>query len=70
MRLHYNGVGISGTGIKLVNYPTVISSVLSMEVLKQKVYFAAVGVVAGPVCMQPPKLGGRHTFTEQLTHLC
>lgn len=42
-----NGVGISGTGTKLVNYPTGISSVLSMEVFKQKFYFAAVGVVGG-----------------------
>ena len=48
MRLHYNGVGISGTGMKLVNYRTGISSVLlSMEVFKRKVYFAAVGVVGG-----------------------
>lgn len=36
MRLHYNGVGISGTGMKLVNYPTGISSVVSMEVLNEK----------------------------------
>ena len=45
VQLHYNGVGISGTGMKLVNYPTGISSVLSMEVLERKVYFAAVGAV-------------------------
>ena len=47
VQLHYNGVGISGTGMKLVNYPTGISSVLSMEVLERKVYFAAVGAVGG-----------------------
>jgi len=47
VRLHYNGVGISGTEMKLVNYLTGISSVLSMEVFKRKVYFAAVGVVGG-----------------------
>lgn len=45
--LNYNGVGIDGTGIKLVNYPTGITSVLSMEVLEQKAYFAAVGNVGG-----------------------
>ena len=31
--LNYNGVGIAGTGLKLVNYPTGITSLLSMEVL-------------------------------------
>ena len=45
--LNYNGVGIAGTGLKLVNYPTGITSVLSMEVLEQKAYFAADGEVGG-----------------------
>ena len=45
--LHYNGVGIAGTGMKLVNYPTGISNIVSMDVLTQRAYFAAVGVVGG-----------------------
>ena len=57
VRLHYNGVGISGTGMKLVNYPTGISSVLlSMEVFKRKVYFAAAGVVRGLYVCNLPSL--------------
>ena len=47
MSFNYNGVGIAGTGLKLVNYPTGITSVLSMEVLEQKAYFAADGEVGG-----------------------
>ena len=42
--LHYNGVGIAGTGVKLVTYPTSNSNVISMEVLTQRAYFAAVGL--------------------------
>ena len=45
--LNYNGVGIAGTGLKLVNYPTGITSVLSMDVLEQKAYFAADGELGG-----------------------
>ena len=47
--LNYNRVGIAGTSLKLVNYPTGITSVLSMEVLEQKDYFAcaADGEVGG-----------------------
>ena len=45
--LHYNGVGIAGTGVKLVTYPTGISNVISMEVLTQRAYFAAVGLDSG-----------------------
>ena len=33
--LHYNGVGIAGTGVKFVTYPTGISNAISMEVLTQ-----------------------------------
>ena len=47
LSLNYNGVGIAGTGTKLVNYPTGVTSVLSMEVLERKAYFAAVGDVGG-----------------------
>ena len=39
--LHCNGVGIAGTGLKLVTYPTSISNVISKEVLSQRAYFAA-----------------------------
>ena len=45
MTLHYNGVGIAGTGV--VNYPTGISNVISMEVLTQRAYFAVVGLDDG-----------------------
>ena len=46
MRLHYNGAGTSGTGMKLVNYLPGISSV----------YFAAVGVVGGLYVCNPSSL--------------
>ena len=39
--LHCNGIGIAGTGLKLVTYPTSISNVISKEVLSQRAYFAA-----------------------------
>ena len=45
--LHYNGVGIAGTGVRLVTYPTGISNIISIEVLKQIAYFAAVGLDGG-----------------------
>ena len=44
MRLHYNRVGIAGTGVRLVTYPTGIWNIISIEVLKQRAYFAAVGL--------------------------
>ena len=47
MTLHYNGVGIAGTGVRLVTYPTGISNIISIEVLKQIAYFAAVGLDGG-----------------------
>lgn len=45
--MRYSGVGIAGTGLRLVNYPAGVSSVESMDVLTQLVYFAAVGVIGG-----------------------
>ena len=45
--LNYNGVGIAGTGPLIVNYPTGITSVPSVEVLEQKAYFTADGEVGG-----------------------
>lgn len=32
---HYNGVGIAGTGVRLVTYPTGILNIISMEVLEE-----------------------------------
>ncbi|PFX14849.1 Sushi, von Willebrand factor type A, EGF and pentraxin domain-containing protein 1 [Stylophora pistillata] len=45
--LHYNGVGIARTGVRLVTYPTGILNIISTEVLKQRAYFAAVGLDGG-----------------------
>ena len=45
MTLHYDGIGIASTGVKLVTYPTDISNVISMEVLTQRAYFAAFGIM-------------------------
>ncbi|PFX22410.1 hypothetical protein AWC38_SpisGene13069, partial [Stylophora pistillata] len=45
--LHYNGVGIAGIGVRLVTYPPGILNIISMEVLKQRAYFAAVGLDSG-----------------------
>ena len=47
VKLHYNGVGIAGTGLRLVNYPTGVSSVECMDFLTQLAYFAVVGVTGG-----------------------
>ena len=47
MTLHYNRVGIAGTGVRLVTYPTGIWNIISIEVLKQRAYFAAVGLDGG-----------------------
>ena len=47
MTLRYNRVGIAGTGVRLVTYPTGIWNIISIEVLKQRAYFAAVGLDGG-----------------------
>ena len=47
MTLHYDGIGIASTGVKLVTYPIEILNVISMEVLTQRAYFAAFGLDGG-----------------------
>ena len=47
VKLEYNGVGIAGAGLRLVDYSADVSSIESMDILRQSVYFAAVGVFGG-----------------------
>ena len=38
VKLKYNGVGIAGAGLRLVDYPAGVSSIESMDVLRQSLY--------------------------------